>query len=314
LRLFGHTPPESGRSVGECFDMIDLHTHTLASDGTSSPEVLVAEAVRAGVEVLAVTDHDTLAATEAARQAADAAGIRLIAGVEISTSLCDSMRDVYQASPRDIHLLAYFPTGRIPDDFRTWLRTLESSRWERNRELLASLATHDIFIDEADLRERGGSIAGRVHMARILCERGQVRSIDEAFRRYLGEDASSYVPRRSPPISQVIQHIRLAGGIASLAHPTRFWGDNWQAADAICQRLADVGLDAVEVWHSEQDPAYSGLLADLAVRHALRMTGGSDFHGGNKPGITLGRGYGDRALVPVDLLRNSWQDAALPLV
>lgn len=294
--------------------MIDLHTHTTASDGTSSAEELVMEAAAAGVKVLAVTDHDTFASVDAARMCAQDRGIRLIAGVELSTSLDAEAQPLFQATPRDIHLLAYFPNGDIPAPFRNWVFAMEESRWERNRLLLVRLEEQGITIAEAELRAAGGSIAGRVHLARILQRRKLVHSLDEAFHRYLGEHASSYVPRQSPPLGEALASIREAGGLSSLAHPIRFWGSNWQAADALCGWFAGRGLHALEVWHSEQDAAYSGHLRELALRHRLRMTGGSDFHGGNKPGIALGTGYHPHALVPVQELQTSWEGAEVPLL
>lgn len=294
--------------------MIDLHTHTTASDGTSHPEELVTQAARAGLEVLAVTDHDTFAGVEAALGAARDAGLRLIAGVEISTSLDASARNLFEASPRDIHLLAYFPADEIPGEFIAWVRSMEESRWTRNRDLLGRLAGEGITVQEEELRARGGRIAGRVHLAQILLKRRLVQSLDEAFHRYLGEHGASYVPRRSPPISEAISRIRQAGGLSSLAHPIRFWGESWQCAEGLCAWLAAAGLSALEVWHSEQDAVYSANLRELALRNQLRMTGGSDFHGGNKPGIALGTGYGSAALVPVDEIRASWQGAPLSLV
>ncbi|MCW5962668.1 MAG: PHP domain-containing protein [Bryobacterales bacterium] len=294
--------------------MIDLHTHTTASDGTSHPEELVAQAARAGLELLAVTDHDTFAGVEAALDAARDSGLRLIAGVEISTSLDASARHLFEASPRDIHLLAYFPNGELTQEFKAWLRSMEESRWRRNRELLGRLVEEGITVEEEELRARGGSIAGRVHLAQILLKRRHVQSLDEAFRRYLGEQGASYVPRRSPPISEAIFRIRQAGGLSSLAHPIRFWGESWPCAERLCAWLAAAGLDALEVWHSEQTAPYSAILRELARKHHFRVTGGSDFHGGNKPGIALGTGYGNGALVPMDEIRASWEGSPLPLV
>ncbi len=294
--------------------MIDLHTHTTASDGTSTPQDLIAEAVSAGIDTLAITDHDTFVGVDMALQAAQDAGLRLIAGVEISTSLDADARPLFQASPRDIHLLAYFPANAIDPDFRAWVRSMEESRWNRNRELLDRLSEHDIIVEEQELRDLGGSIAGRVHLARILRKRQYVQSLDEAFHRYLGEHASSYVPRQSPPISEAISRIRQAGGLSSLAHPIRFWGESWESTAGLCSWLASAGLNALEVWHSEQSPAYSTMLKALALRHELCMTGGSDFHGANKPGIELGTGYRTDALVPQEELHASWKDAPLALL
>ncbi len=294
--------------------MIDLHSHTTSSDGTSSPQALVTEAIQAGLEVLAVTDHDTFAGVALAQETAVGQSLRVIAGVELSTTLDQDARHLFPGSPRDIHLLAYFPQGDIPEGFRTWVKSMEESRWVRNRDLLARLSQQGIQVEEQELRTDGGSVAGRVHLARILLKRRLVQNLDEAFTRYLGEHASSYVPRRSPPISEAIARIREAGGLTSLAHPIRFWGHSWECADGLCAWLAGAGLHALEVWHSEQDPAYSKQLRTLALRHHLRMTGGSDFHGANKPGISLATGHGNTPLVPCQELRESWANAPLRLV
>lgn len=294
--------------------MIDLHSHTTASDGTSSPQELVAEAVQAGLEVLAVTDHDTFASVASAQQAAGLQGLRVIAGVEISTTLNPEARHLFPGSPRDIHLLAYFPQSDVPVEFRDWVKGMEESRWRRNHELLGRLEAQGIQVDEQDLRNAGGSVAGRVHLARILVKRKLVSNLDEAFRRFLGEAAACYVPRQSPPIGEAIARVQEAGGIASLAHPIRFWGDSWDCADGLCAWMSSRGLHALEVWHSEQSAAYSERLRLLAQRHHLRMTGGSDFHGDNKPGIRLATGHGNSPLVPYQELRASWANAPLPLV
>lgn len=289
--------------------MIDLHTHTNASDGTDTPEQLVRRAAEAGVHLLAMTDHDTLDGWEAARPTAAKLGVALIAGVELSTSLTPAQREVFQLDDRDIHLLAYFPCGEPDIAFREWVRTLEDSRWERNRKLLKRLGEAGIVVEEAELRRRGGSIAGRVHIARILRERNVVSNLDEAFRRYLGEDAETYVARNSPPIHEVLPHIRQAGGLSSLAHPIRVWGQRHELGEALAQWLAAQGLDALEAWHSEQSPGYSAWLCGLAQSLGLRVTGGSDFHGGNKPDIHLGVGRSKAPLVPATAFAKAWADA-----
>lgn len=298
--------------------MIDLHSHTTASDGTSTPLQLVDEARAVGLEILAVTDHDTFAGADICLQAAlnateSEAPLHVIPGVEISTSLDAAAHSMFRGKLRDIHLLAFFPRQRVPDAFRHWVLQLEESRWERNRELLATLAGHGIQVEEAELRARGGSVAGRVHLSHILLERGVVASLEESFERYLGESAASYVPRQSPPISTAIAEIRKAGGLSSLAHPIRFWGDDWESGDQLALWLAEVGLDAIEVWHSEQSSAYSSRVLATAQAAGLRVTGGSDYHGRNKPGIALAYGHGQKPLVPVEELRAFWEGAPLSL-
>jgi predicted metal-dependent phosphoesterase TrpH len=286
--------------------MIDLHTHTTASDGTLSPAELISLARTTGIRVLAVTDHDTFAGADACRDFVQGSELHLIPGVELSTSLDVEMHKLFRGKLRDIHLLAYFPNGKVPDLFRKWVEDLGETRWARNRELLASLAKQGVVVEEEELRARGGNVAGRVHLGNMLLERGLVASLEEAFIRFLGENAATYVPRQSPPISVALKQIRLAGGISSLAHPIRFWGHDWESGEGLTPRLAEAGLDALEAWHSEQSAEYSARVLEVAGTYGLRVTGGSDFHGANKPGIHLGRGYGDDALVPRDMMEQVW--------
>lgn len=294
--------------------MIDLHTHTTASDGTTSPTELISQATAAGVHLLAITDHDTFDGFDACRAYVQGEELRLIPGVEISTTLDPEAHGLFCGKLRDIHLLAYFPDGHIPGRFRRWVKELEESRWARNRALLTSLAKRGIVVEEDDLRARGGSVAGRVHLSRILLERGLVGSLDEAFSLYLGEDAATYVPRQSPPISMALAHIRRAGGISSLAHPIRFWGNDWESGERLAAWLAKAGLHALEAWHSEQSAEYSARTLQVALAQGLRVTGGSDFHGRNKPGIELARGYGSNALVPRDMMEEVWTGACPSLL
>ncbi|MCZ2156154.1 MAG: PHP domain-containing protein [Bryobacterales bacterium] len=278
--------------------MIDLHTHTNASDGSSTQRELLDAAVRAGITLLAITDHDTFAGWDAAQHMAAHAGVTLIPGVELSTCLDAEAREMLPGFRGDVHVLAYFPDTEPPLSFREWVATLLNSRWERNRALLRKLEVRGIGISEEMLRDFGGPVAGRVHLARLLMKQGHVSSIDDAFRKYFGEAAQDYVARRCPPLSETLERVREAGGVTSLAHPIRFWGEHWEAAEQLCAWMRERGLAALEVWHSEQPGEYSVRLGNLALRHQLGQTGGSDFHGANKPAIRLGIGRGTEPLVP----------------
>lgn len=289
--------------------MIDLHTHTNESDGTASPGELVDAATEAGIALLAITDHDTFDGWEAARPRAKEAGLRLIPGVELSTTLDADARKMLPGFRADVHLLAYFPDADPPEAFREWVGSLLESRWERNRILIDRLIARGLDVNEEMLRSFGGPVAGRVHLARLLKEQGHVKSIDEAFHSYFGESAGDYVPRRCPPLSETIERVREAGGIPSLAHPIRFWGQRREEAEKLCGWVAARGLMALEAWHSEQPSAYSAWLTTLADRYQLGRTGGSDFHGHNKPGIHLGVGRGATPLVPAEEWR--WDFAEL---
>lgn len=278
--------------------MFDLHTHTTASDGTATPAELIAAAAKAGISLLAITDHDTFDGWEASRSFASSHDIALIPGVELSTSLDEEAKVFLPGYRADVHLLAYFPDTEPSAEFRRWVASLLESRWERNRALLARLAERGFDVDEDALRTRGGPVAGRVHLARILVDAQQVGSIEEAFALFFGEAGADYVPRRCPAISETLAKVREAGGIPSLAHPIRFWGNHREAADGLSAWLKEHGLAALEVWHSEQSSDYSAWLRTLADKHGLGRTGGSDFHGGNKPGLALGVGRGQTPLVP----------------
>jgi predicted metal-dependent phosphoesterase TrpH len=276
--------------------LIDLHSHTNESDGTCSPSELVAKAVRAGVNVLGITDHDTFAGYDKARAlaagAADSAP-DLVCGIELSTKL----------HGRSVHLLGYFLDGDAPADFRDWVLDMQASRRERNQRLVARLRElgFDITLEEAEARGRG--MTGRPHFAQIMVEKGYVKDLRQAFDDYLDESAKGYVWRREPQFAEAVGHIRQAGGIASLAHPIRVNGD----VPALIPELCDAGMNALEVYHSDHGPAETAEYLGLATQYGLKITGGSDFHGSVKPTVRLGTGCNNNLQIPADLwerLRN----------
>ncbi|HWB82759.1 MAG TPA: PHP domain-containing protein [Bryobacteraceae bacterium] len=268
--------------------MIDLHSHTNESDGTCSPTQLVAEAARAGVGTLGITDHDTFAGYDAARQTAAQAGIELICGIELSTKLHGS----------SAHLLGYFLNGESVSEFRQWVLEMQASRRERNERLVARLQElgMDITLEEAEARGRG--MTGRPHFAQLMVEKGYVTDIRQAFDDYLDESAKGYVYRREPLFAEGVQRIRDAGGIASLAHPVRVRGD----VPTMFPELCEAGLNAIEAYHSDHGPTDVELYLGLAKRYGLMVTGGSDFHGSVKPGVRLGTGCNGNLQIPADLV------------
>ena len=272
--------------------MIDLHSHTNESDGSCSPAQLVQEAVRAGVTILGITDHDTFAGYDQALATAAGAGLELVCGIELSTKL----------QGRSVHLLGYFlgPNGLA--DFREWVLDLQASRQERNVRLTARLRElgFDITLEEAEARGRG--MTGRPHFAQIMLEKGYVSDIREAFDQYLDESAKGYVYRREPQFAEGVERIRKAGGIASLAHPIRVNGD----VPELMPELREAGLNAIEAYHSDHDGKNTALYLGLAKKYGMLVTGGSDYHGAVKPGVLLGTGYGGNLHIPdglVDTLR-----------
>jgi hypothetical protein len=268
--------------------LIDLHSHTNESDGTCSPAELVEQAEREGVTALGITDHDTFAGFDQARPAARGRGLELVCGIELSTKLYG----------HSVHLLGYFLKNGSPAEFRNWILDLQASRRERNMRLAARLRElgFDITVEEAEARGRG--MTGRPHFAEIMLEKGYVSNFREAFDDYLDESATAYVYRREPEFAEGVQHIRNAGGIASLAHPVRVKGD----VAALMPELTAAGMNAIEAFHSDHSPAETERFLDLAKRYGLLVTGGSDFHGVVKPEVKLGTGAGGNLHIPEELL------------
>lgn len=246
--------------------MIDLHLHTTASDGTLSPAALVRRAAEAGLTILSVTDHDTVAGLPEARATASSRGIRLIDGIEITAV----------EGTRDVHMLAYFfdPENPALLDF---LAAQRADRVRRVEEMAARLHALGAPIDSSRLlqavaREPGRSV-GRPQLAAALVAAGFAESRDDAFDRLLGDDAPAYVPRRGATPGEVIALVAAAGGIVSLAHPGLL------GQDAIVPRLANEGLAAIEVCHSDHDAADERHYRELAASLGTAVSGGSDFHG-----------------------------------
>ncbi len=268
--------------------MIDLHSHTNESDGSCSPEQVIAEAVRAGVGRLGITDHDTFAGYDGAREAAARTGIELVCGIELSTRLHD----------HSAHVLGYFLGSGGLGAFREWVLELQASRRERNQRLAIRLRElgFDITVEEAEARGRG--MTGRPHFAQIMVEKGYVSNLRQAFDDYLDESAKGYVYRHEPQFAEAVARILKAGGIASLAHPVRVKGD----VAAMMPELCDAGLNAIEAYHSDHGAADTKLYLRLAKRYGLMVTGGSDFHGTPKPDVRLGTGCAGNLHLPGDLL------------
>lgn len=285
--------------------MIDLHTHTTASDGTDSPGELVEAARRAGLTAMAVTDHDTLAGSDEAAPLAAAAGLRFLCGVELSTRILEER----EPSARIAHVLAYFPLG-APAGFRAWLGTLRAARRARNEQLAAKLQALGMEVTVEEAEAYGRNITGRPHFARVMREKGYVSNWEEAFRRYLGEHGAAYVEREDPTAAQGIARIREAGGVASLAHLYRMGKHDPAEEEALLQRLVDAGLNALEVWHSDHDGPHVARYLDYARRYGLMPTGGSDYHGANKSGVSLGCGRRGPLGIPLSVFDDLCAPAA----
>ncbi len=274
--------------------MIDLHSHTDQSDGTFSPAELVAEARRIGLEAFAITDHDSFRGYDQAVPLAREAGLELICGIELSTK--------YEGS--SIHLLAYFP-GQLPSqEFRDWLELVLDGRRDRNRRLIEKLRSLGIDITLAEVEAKGRTLTARPHFGAVLVEKGYAKDMQDAFDQYLDESGKGYVQRQEVPIDEGIGRVLRAGGLPSLAHPVRvFKGDRAQLEPCV-EDLVGMGLKAIEVIHSDHSAENTAYYHTLAERHGLAKTGGSDFHGLNKPHISLGTGLKNNISVPYAMLES----------
>jgi hypothetical protein len=265
--------------------MIDLHTHSTASDGTDTPAELVERALALGLEALALTDHDTLAGSDEARPLAAAQGLTFVRALELST------RRAEEADPaaRSVHILGYFFTEPAPP-FRLWLESLKEKRRARNRAMAERLQSmgYQVTLEEAE--GVGRNITGRPHFAAILRRKGYVAHYEDAFRKLLGERCPAYVEREDPEPEEGIRRIHEAGGVASLAHARRLNKPGRDEEEAFIRRLVDAGLDAIEVYHSDHGESCRSRYSNLARKYGLAMTGGSDYHGAHKPDVLLGRG------------------------
>ena len=259
--------------------MIDLHLHTTASDGRCAPAELVERAAAAGVTVMAVTDHDTTAAVGEAAAAGRTRGIEVIAGIEI-TAVEDG---------RDVHMLGYF-VDPADAQLSAFLARQRSQRIERVKAVGDRLARLGMPIDITPLlaqtKEDGGRSVGRPQIARAMIAAGYVADSNEAFDLWLATGRPAFAPRAGAPPEQVIAIVHAAGGLVSLAHPGQ------TAVDERIAAYAAAGLDALEVFHPDHDPASTARYGEVASRLKLLVTGGSDFHGdpshGWEPGaVTL---------------------------
>jgi len=269
--------------------LIDLHTHTTASDGRFAPAELVARAAAAGVTVLSTTDHDTTGGCDAAAAACRVAGLEFVPGIEIT-----AVRDAV-----DVHVLGYFIDHRSPP-LLAFLAEQRRRRVDRVREMVARLAALGIPLEVEAILQPGlddaSRAVGRPWIARALVAGGHVATTNEAFERWLGRGGPAFMPRIAAPPEEVVQRIHDAKGLASIAHPGPVARDEWLA------EFAAAGVDALEAYHTDHDSQATRHYLALAARLNLAVTGGSDYHGddshgGAGPGtVSLPRDAYDRLL------------------
>lgn len=260
--------------------LVDLHTHSTASDGVLAPAQLVALAGERGLQVLGLTDHDTTAGLAEAGPAAAARGLRLIPGLELST----------QVEAGEAHILGYFVDPAYPPLVEA-LAQFRDAREGRAQRMVERLAEAGAPVSYARVVEiAGGGSIGRPHVARALVEAGHVVSINGAFDRYLVRGRPGYVERHRLVPPDAVRLVRAAGGVAVLAHP-----HSVADLDALLPELLAAGLGGIECYYGDYDELQQRDLLALAARHDLVPTGGTDFHG---PGLAHQRPLGD-TVVPL---------------
>jgi predicted metal-dependent phosphoesterase TrpH len=252
---------------------VDLHTHTVASDGTLRPRELVAEAAKRGVRVLAVTDHDsTEGLAEAIEEARRHPPLTIVPGIEIN---CD-------VEGAEIHILGYCMDYEAPwfQEFCRAQREERRARVYRMAERLAALGM-PIDVERVFALVQEGS-AGRPHVARVMVERGYVKTVREAFDKYLAADKPAHVPRKKLTPEDAVRLLRRAGGVPVFAHP------GLSDRDELVPALVEAGLMGIECYYSEHSATQRGAYVDLCRRYDLVATGGSDFHGPSVRAAVLG--------------------------
>jgi len=257
---------------------VDLHVHSNASDGTFSPSQVVELAKNAGLDAFALTDHDTTAGVPEALEKGRDLNIEVIPGIEVSSSFDGT----------EIHILGLFVNSDDPV-LAAMLEKMRISRDRRNEKMLENLAADGISFTKEELcGDNPDTIITRAHIAHALVAKGICSGMDQAFKKYL-QYGGRYCPQKehlSP--EEVVKTLISNGAFVALAHPFQYkFGDKKTE-----ELIAHIGMKGLEVYHSSNNKLESMKLQEMAVRHHLLPTGGSDFHGGNKPDISIGTGRG----------------------
>ncbi|MGD0944706.1 MAG: PHP domain-containing protein [Acidimicrobiales bacterium] len=262
--------------------MIDLHVHSTCSDGSETPEKVVELAAAAGCAAIALTDHDGLAGVTRAKARAESLGVGFVPGCEVSCAF----------SPGAMHILSYFAEpGENP--LQAELERLRQDRAKRNERLVQRLEELGLPITLEEVQAvAGDSVIGRPHFAAVLVANGAATSIEDAFDRLLAKGAPGYVPKARIDAASFIAVAKASGAVAVLAHPLSL-GVQTPELEGVLGELAAAGLGGMECYYGRYSPEERAGLVQMARRHDLVATGGSDFHGSFKPDIFIGTGTGD---------------------
>ena len=271
---------------------IDLHVHSIYSDGTNTPEQLIHLARKAGLAAIALTDHDTVAGVEEMLYLGEEHNIKVISGVEISC--------MHKEVP--VHILGY-GIDHTNEEFLNWISHIQNARVERNKHIVANLQGIGIDVEFSELtRYSKVGQTGRPHIARLLVEKKVVTSMDQAFRQYLRRGAAAWASRKVYSAEEAVAVIHRAGGLAVLAHPGTMNRSHAVQVNIIGE-LSGLGLDGVEMYYPSHTKKIIRRLKKIVQRYNLISTGGSDYHGGNHSGVFMA-GWTERPCPPECLLEH----------
>lgn len=267
---------------------VDLHVHSTASDGTLTPAEILHLAVGLNLGAIALTDHDTLDGVKAAVRQTIPETLAFVSGVEISAA---ALPGFPQAG--SLHILGYGFEVEHPD-LNAALRQAQSARCNRNPRIIQRLNQLGVNISMAEVLQLvPESQAGRPHIAQLMVSRGLAASIDDAFQRFLGVGRPAYIDKHRIACTDALALLQAAGGIAVLAHPGLVQRGHPARFEELLKSLTDQGLDGIEVWYPQHTRQQTAFYSRMAQTYNLVATGGTDFHGGLKPGLQLGYAQGD---------------------
>lgn len=270
---------------------VDLHTHSTASDGTYTPSELIDYAHEKGLSAIALTDHDTVdGLSEALERGEKYPDLEVIPGIEYSTV----------RNGKDVHVVGLY-INYTDENYKKSLQSFIDSRIERNRKMCQKLTDAGMPMTYEELvEENPGAVITRAHFGRLLLKKGYTTSVKEAFDRFIGDHCPCYVPREKITPQMAIEQILLAGGVPVLAHPV-LYGLGRDAMDQLVSEVADAGVVGIEAIYGTYTPQDERDMKALAEKYKLLISGGSDFHGDNKPHIDLGVGTG-KMVIPYEVL------------
>ncbi len=277
------------------YKKIDLHSHTVHSDGTYTVKGIINYALKKGLSALSITDHDTTEGiAEAIKYAKNFPNFELVPGIELSTN-------EKNFSP-DIHILGYYFDYK-DKNFINKLKEIISGRDSRNLKMIEKMRADGLDVNYDDiLALSDDGVITRSHFCRWLVKNGHAKSINDGFDRFLGNDKKYYVRREKVTCKMAIELIHSAGGFTSLAHPI-LYKLNDKKLEELVSKLKDYGLDGIETYYTTYSEKEHEKIRQIAQKYDLIMTGGSDFHGANKENIDLASGYGN-LVVPYEVLEN----------